>query len=89
MFLYEQLFGALRMSGGYFQFQAPQLRVMPIYKPDTAQQKKIDNLVTQILAAKHANPVADNSALEREIDVLVYQLYGLTEEEIGIVEGKR
>jgi hypothetical protein len=23
MFIYEQFFGALRMSGGYFQFQAP------------------------------------------------------------------
>jgi DNA-binding CsgD family transcriptional regulator len=27
------------------------------------------------------------SALEREIDVLVYGLYGLTDEEIAIVEG--
>ena len=31
---------------------------------------------------------ADTSALEAEIDGLVYGLYGLTEEEIGIVEGK-
>lgn len=30
MFIYQQFFGALRMSGGYFQFQAPQLRVIPI-----------------------------------------------------------
>jgi len=30
---------------------------------------------------------ADVSALEAEIDALVYQLYGLTEEEITIVEG--
>jgi len=28
--LYAAYFGALRMSGGYFQFQAPQLRVLPI-----------------------------------------------------------
>lgn len=28
-----------------------------------------------------------NSALEREIDERVYQLYGLTPEEISIVEG--
>src|SRR3712207_2845538 len=28
--VYEQYFGALRMSGGYFQFQAPQLKVLPI-----------------------------------------------------------
>jgi|GEM_PF-1081104 len=47
-----------------------------------------------LLAAKAKNtltgtrPQADTSQLEREIDQLVYQLYGLTEEEIRIVEGK-
>ena len=30
MFLYDQFFRALRMAGGYYQFQAPQLRVMPV-----------------------------------------------------------
>ena len=40
------------------------------------------------LAAKGAYPQADTSKLESEIDQLVYQLYGLTEEEIKIVEGK-
>jgi adenine-specific DNA-methyltransferase len=30
---------------------------------------------------------ADTSALEREIDELVYALYGLTPEEITVVEG--
>jgi hypothetical protein len=30
---------------------------------------------------------ADTSALEREIDQQVYTLYGLTPEEIAIVEG--
>jgi hypothetical protein len=34
------------------------------------------------------NPRADTSALEWEIDQLVYQLYGLTEEEIKIVEDR-
>jgi hypothetical protein len=28
-------------------------------------------------------------ATDRQIDALVYELYGLTEEEIGIVEGER
>ena len=46
----------------------------------------INDLVEQILTAKKANPQADTSALEREIDLLVYELYGLTEEEIRIVE---
>ena len=31
----------------------------------------------------------DIPALEAEIDLLVYALYGLTDEEIAVVEGKR
>ncbi|MDO8753734.1 MAG: hypothetical protein Q7J80_07550 [Anaerolineales bacterium] len=38
--------------------------------------------------AKRANPLADTSMLEGEIDQLVYQLYELSEDEISIVEGK-
>jgi hypothetical protein len=38
-------------------------------------------------AAKKHDPKADTTAWEREIDRLVYELYGLTEEEIAIVEG--
>ena len=45
-------------------------------------------LVNRIMASKRANPQADTSALEQEIDRLVYELYGLTEEEIAVVEGK-
>jgi hypothetical protein len=56
--------------------------------PDAApeQQASVVKLVDQILAAKRANPAADVSALEGEIDQLVYRLYGLTAEEIAIVE---
>jgi len=40
------------------------------------------------LELKRAKPQADTSALEGEINLLVYQLYGLTEDEVKIVEGK-
>ena len=43
----------------------------------------------QILATKKKDPNADTSALERQIDKMVYELYGLTPEEIAIVEGKK
>jgi len=39
-----------------------------------------------ILTDKKSNPQADTTTLEAEIDQLVYELYGLTEEEIAIVE---
>ena len=42
-----------------------------------------------ILAAKQRDAGADTSALERKIGELVYALYGLTPEEIRIVEGAK
>jgi len=45
----------------------------------------LSHLVDRILAAKKSDPAADTSALESEIDELVYDLYGLTEEEKAIV----
>jgi hypothetical protein len=32
--------------------------------------------------------IANSLLLEREIDLMVYELCGLSEEEIGVVEGK-
>lgn len=52
----------------------------------TSDDSIITNLVTKILTLKKDNPEADTSALEREIDIMVYELYGLSEEEIKIVE---
>ena len=58
----------------------------------TSQNKiiadKIVNFVDQILEKKKDNMEADTVELEREIDGMVYELYELGEEEIGIVEGK-
>lgn len=45
-------------------------------------------LGNQILAAKQEDPNADISALEKQIDVMIYELYCLTPEEIEIVKGK-
>jgi hypothetical protein len=64
------------------------LRQFPIKVVDEQAQKPVIKLVERILAAKAKNPQADTSKLEEEIDQLVYQLYGLTEEEIKIVEGR-
>jgi hypothetical protein len=45
-------------------------------------------LVDEIIKVKMVNPSVDISDLEVDIDRLVYELYGLTEEEVAIVEGK-
>ena len=62
------------------------IRKLPIILPDKEIEKRVNVLVSIILLTKKSDPAADTNALEAEIDRLVYELYGLTEEEIRIVE---
>ncbi len=50
------------------------------------QQKPFIDLVDQILAKKKESPDANTSELEKKIDQMVYRLYGLTPEEVKVVE---
>lgn len=65
------------------------LKAIPLVKDfDTSDTgRRILNVVQLIQTQKSQDPAADTTALEAEIDRLVYALYGLTEEEIKIVEG--
>lgn len=47
----------------------------------------LNQKVTEIIALKKDDLKADTTKLEQEIDQMVYELYGLTEDEIKIVEG--
>lgn len=84
LFFYGNLTSSIR--GGYFRFIRQYLEVLPIAEAGDSQQAAISNIVTEILDAKKEKPKADTSVLETEIDQLVYQLYGLTEEEVQLVE---
>src|ERR1035438_6945580 len=78
--------------GGYFaankQFLAQlPIRLIDFTDPgDRAEHDALVALVDRILKAKRSDGAADTAALEREIDERVYLLYGLTAEEIRIVE---
>ncbi len=61
---------------------------IPVKQINELQEKEFENKLDKILSLKKSNPKADTSAIEKEIDALVYELYELTEEEIAIVEGK-
>jgi adenine-specific DNA-methyltransferase len=64
-----------------------ELRSIPIPKIGINEQKKVAGIASTILSLKKENPQANTSKLEAEIDQMVYELYGLSEEEIAIVEG--
>ena len=73
------------LRGGDYHIYPEHIRNIPIPNATVEQQQSIVKLVDEILKEKKTN--ADTSSLEAEIDQLVYQLYGLTDEEIAIVEG--
>jgi len=87
-----------KLIGFYYKTNNPQkgkifaeikpsvIKSIPIPETYDEQQQPIITLVSQILSLKQANPAADTSALEREINALVYKLYNLTDEEIKIIE---
>jgi hypothetical protein len=62
------------------------LSPLKVPMPSDKQEKEICTLLDKIIESKKQNPSLDTSNLENQIDRLVYQLYGLTEEEIKIVE---
>ena len=72
----------------FSEIQARSVGELPIVMPVTELQKPIIDLVDKILVTKKPDASVDTSELEHKIDKLVYKLYGLTEEEIAIVEGK-
>ena len=77
---------AATKQGGFYEFKPMYVSQIPIPAATPQQQAAIAGVVERILAAKQADAAADVSALEAEIDELVYGLYGLTAEEVGVIE---
>ncbi|MEA5535091.1 Eco57I restriction-modification methylase domain-containing protein [Crocosphaera sp. XPORK-15E] len=75
-----------KLQGGAFAMQTPYVSQIPIPKTTDTQDAYVTEIVNKILEIKNNNLNADVSELEREIDQLVYELYGLNEEEIDIIE---
>lgn len=77
-FIFNQAIRTMHFMPGYSD------KIPLIY--NVTIHKIISMKVDEILKAKKANPEADTTELEGEIDLLVYKLYDLTDEEINIVE---
>ena len=74
-----------------FKTSFPQVTIFSLNQipvPDLSKKQWIPiiELVEKILKEKTKNNLIDTSLLEQKIDAMVYELYGLSEEEIRIVE---
>ena len=70
-----------QMRGGWLSFESRYIKNIPM--PVKLESKELEELV---LKAIETHPLDDD--IKNQIDHLVYELYGLTEEEIKIVEGE-
>lgn len=84
--LIDWYFGFIGKQKGKMReyFNKP-LSMIPIPN-NMCEQQNIADLVDCILKAKETNSSADTKDLENEIDLLVYHLYGLTYDEVLIVD---
>ncbi|ADV45400.1 DUF7149 domain-containing protein [Nitratifractor salsuginis] len=72
----------LKHNGELLQIDKNQFMKVPLFVPEDTQV--FDKLVNQIIEKKKSGEATDE--LEARIDRMVYELYGLSDEEIGIVE---
>ena len=70
----------------FSEIQAKSVGLLPIKSILLEGQDVFSNKVNQILSLKKSNPESDTTKLEAEIDQMVYNLYGLTAEEIAVIE---
>ncbi len=76
---------ATALGKGAFRWIKQFVEQIPIPQIPKTEQQPFITLVDKILAAKACGE--ETGEWERQVDELVYQLYGLTEEEIAVIEG--
>ena len=70
-------------AGGGLRFKITYMKHVPIANRTPEQKTELSRLVEQILENPNSDEVPD---LEKKIDALVYRLYELSGEEIGLIE---
>ena len=91
-YVFTNKFQDKHLAGGYLGINKNNLETLPIFEINSKNQalaNKIIGLVDKVIMIKGKNAEADTSEFEKQIDNLVYRLYGLSDEEIEIVEGKK
>ncbi|MDP1623520.1 MAG: TaqI-like C-terminal specificity domain-containing protein [Bacteroidales bacterium] len=73
-------------NGGFIEVKPQYFEQIPIPEMTHETKSRLTDSVNQVLQVKRDNPTANVSALEIGIDQMVYQIYGLTSEEIKTVE---
>ncbi|WP_417374552.1 Eco57I restriction-modification methylase domain-containing protein [Gimesia maris] len=84
--IYSQFFGALRMSGGYFQVQSPQIRVLPVLDYDDWKDLEATGRLVKLSRQACDAGKGEIDNLMSEIDDIVFNLYGVTEKQRQLID---
>lgn len=85
-FLYKNFYCGSSLGKSGLRFKRDFLLRVPIPLAETKIAKEIENYVNKIRFAKKSNINSDTSFEETQIDKLVYHLYGLTYDEVLIID---
>ena len=84
-FWFAHKFGKLQ-RGLFPQFKINELASFPIPSCESEQEKQLASLAKRIMNIKKDEINACTGSIETKIDNIVYQLYGISEKEIQIIE---
>lgn len=73
-------------KGAFPKILVQDIKEFPLPKVNSDERKILMRLVDDVTTIKKGKSIADTSALENQIDFLVYHLYGLTYDEVLIVD---
>ena len=74
-----------KMQGDNYQVDKEPLIMIPLPSPES-EQESIASKVSAIIDGKRRDPEFNTLELEKQIDRIVYELYGLDSAEISIIE---
>ena len=73
-------------DGGDMEFRGVFMERIPVAPATSVTKKRLSALANEIQTAKEADPGADTSAPELEIDEIVHTLYGLDKRDIALID---
>ncbi len=92
-FWFTNYFSSLKMAGGYLNISTNELGYLPIKKMSRKEQKPYIEIVDKILAITKGEDYLQNHSkqtqvkeYQKQIDQLVYKLYGLTYDEVLMID---
>lgn len=83
---YQHKNSTKQTGGGIYEYFPNTIERYPIVVASKEKQEEVAALVDNIIKIKKNNSSIDTSSIENQIDKIVYELYGLNEEEIAIIE---